>query len=296
MKRSGKLWLIALLLLCLVAFAACNNETPPANGEGEGENEGENERQVLRIAMECDYAPFNWLQAEEGVDEEGNVYTVPVSGNIGYTYGYDVAFAKRIAEGLDMDLEIVRIEWGGLIPALEADQVDAVIAGMSPTAERRESVDFSHAYYTSDLVIVVAKDGPYATATSLADFAGAKITGQQSTFHYNVIDQIEGVDKQEAMETFPAMILALESGRIDGYISERPGALSAQAANPNLTFISFPEGEGFEATADDTSIAVAVKKGNQELLDKINPIIDAVDEQTRSELMDEAIALQPLAE
>ena len=63
--------------------------------------------------------------------------------------------------------------------------------------------------------MVVKNDGQYANAKTLADFNGAKVTAQLNTFHYSVIDQIEGVKKQEAMDNFPAMRVALESGVID---------------------------------------------------------------------------------
>ena len=79
---------------------------------------------------------------------------------------------------------------------------------MSPTEERKASVDFSDPYYESDLVIVVKADGPYAEAKTLADFEGARITAQLNTFHDTVVDQIPGVKHMTAMETFPAMIVA----------------------------------------------------------------------------------------
>ena len=110
------------------------------------------------------------------------------------------------------------------MPSLLSGNIDVIIAGMSPTAERMATIDFTDPYYESELVIVVRKDGAYAEATSLADFAGAKITGQLNTFHYTVIDQIPDVQKQTAMDTFPTMIVALNAGTIDGYVSERPGA------------------------------------------------------------------------
>ena len=176
---------------------------------------------TFRVGMECDYPPFNWTQVEE------NENSVPIDGGMGFAGGYDVEIAGRIAEALDKELVIVKVEWDGLIQKLNADQIDAVIAGMSPTAERKITVDFTDAYYNSDLVVVVRADGDYANAASLADFAGAKITAQLNTFHYTVLDQLEGIDKMPAMETFPAMITALSSGVIDGYISERPGAVSA---------------------------------------------------------------------
>lgn len=242
----------------------------------------------FRVGMECGYPPFNWTQVE--ADEN----SVPIEGGMGYAGGYDVEIAKKIAESLGKELVIVKIEWDGLIPALQSDMIDAVIAGMSPTAERKVTVDFTDAYYNSDLVIVVRKDSAYADATQLSDFAGAKITGQLNTFHYTVIDQIEGVEKMPAMDTFPTMTVALSSGAIDGYISERPGAISACASNPDLAFVSFEE--GFQASEEDTSIAIAVKPGNTELLEQLNGILAEIDRDTRIELMDSAVVNQPVAE
>jgi putative lysine transport system substrate-binding protein len=243
---------------------------------------------VLKVGMECNYAPFNWTQAE---DSDG---AVALEGG-GYAAGYDVEIAKIVAEGLGKELQIVKTEWDGLPPALQSGKIDAIIAGMSPTAERKATFDFSDPYYQSELVVVVKKDSPFASATSLADLSGAKITGQLNTFHYSVIDQIPGVEKQTALETFPAMIVSLQSGRIDGYVSEKPGAVSAQASNPDITFVEFPEGSGFEASLEDTAIAVGVNKDNKEL-PKINEILKGISQEKREQLMNDAVANQPLSE
>ena len=239
----------------------------------------------FRVGMECDYPPFNWTQVAS--DEN----CVPIDGGMGYAGGYDVEIAKRIAEALGKELVVVKIEWDGLIPALNSGMIDAVIAGMSPTAERKVTVDFTDAYYNSDLVVVVRADGDYAGAQTLADFANAKITAQLNTFHYTVIDQLEGVNKMPAMETFPAMITALSSGAIDGYISERPGAVSAVAANDGLTFVT----PGFVASEEDTSIAVALKQGQPELIEQINAILAGIDADARNALMDAAVLNQPVS-
>ena len=240
----------------------------------------------FRVGMECGYAPFNWAQVEQ---TEGSV---PIDGNQGYADGYDVQIARKIAEGLGRELVIVKIEWDGLIPALNSGMIDAVIAGMSPTEERKLSVLFTDNYYNSDLVIVVRKDGAYANATQLSDFSGARITGQQNTFHYTVIDQIEGVQKMTAMESFPSMIVALNAGVIDGYVSERPGAESACAANADLTYVEFGE-NGFVTSEDDTAIAIALKLTDTELCGQINEILSTIDSDTRLALMTQALADQP---
>ena len=148
--------------------------------------------ETLRVGMECNYAPFNWTQANESAE------ALPIAGG-GYADGYDVRIAKMVAESLGMDIEIVKTEWDGLIPSIMSGAIDCIIAGMSPTEERMFTIDFSDPYYESDLVIVVKADGAYANAASLADFAGAKITGQLNTFHYSVIDQIPDVKLQTAL-------------------------------------------------------------------------------------------------
>ena len=266
MKKIIVTLLAVIMILSTVAFAA----------EGQ-----------FRVGMECGYPPFNWTQVE--ADEN----SVPIEGGMGYAGGYDVEIAKQIADALGKELVIVKTEWDGLIPALNAGMIDAVIAGMSPTAERKITVDFTDAYYNSDLVIVVRKDSAYASATQLSDFAGAKITGQLNTFHYTVIDQIEGVEKMPAMDTFPTMTVALTAGAIDGYISERPGAVSACASNEDLTFVSFEQ--GFEASVEDTSIAIALKQGQADLIAQMNEVLAGISADARNELMDNAVLNQPVA-
>lgn len=253
-----------------------------AVGCGKKDTEG-----TFKVGLEADYPPFNWTQ----IDESNGA--VPIDGASEYAGGYDVEIAKRIAEGLGKELVIVKTEWAGLGPALISGKIDAIIAGMSPTEERKESIDFTDNYYESDLVMVVKKGGAYESATKLSDFAGAKITAQLSTFHYTVIDQIEGVDKQTAMNDFTAMRVALESGAIDGYVSERPEGVSATSANDNFAMVVFED--GFETSQDDTAIAVGLVK-DSDLKENINEILAGITEEERIEIMDEAIKNQPAAE
>jgi putative lysine transport system substrate-binding protein len=279
MKRMLTLALCAVLAVGLLVTAA---------GCGGGNQQGDEPKQ-FKVGLECGYAPFNWTQAD---DSNG---AVPISGSNQYAGGYDVEIAKIIAEGLGRELVIVKTAWDGLPPAVQSGSVDAIIAGMSPTAERKQTIDFSDHYYKSDLVMVVKKGSAYENATSIQDFSGAKITAQLNTFHYSVIDQIKGVQKQTAMDDFPAMRVALESGIIDGYVSERPEGVSASAANANFVMVEFAEGEGFVASDDDVAIAVVLKKGNPDVT-KINEILAGISEEQRIEMMDNAIRNQPAAQ
>lgn len=269
--------LVSLALTAMLALTGCAS----AN------NEKTEDSNVFKVGMEAGYPPFNWTQ---GDDSNG---AVAIEGSSEYAGGYDVEIAKRIAEGLGKELVIVKTEWDGLVPALTSGKIDAIIAGMSPTAERKETIDFSDNYYNSQLVLVVKNNGPYANAKTLADFKDAKVTAQLNTFHYSVIDQIEGVNKQEVMDNFPAMRVALESGVIDAYVSERPEAVSAQSANSNFKMIELTD--GFETNPEDTAIAVGLRK-NSELTEKINEILAAISEEEQTEIMDNAIKNQPAAQ
>ena len=277
------LCILMALVLALPMFGCAGSEEE--NVVKSGVEDG-----VLTIAMECAYAPYNWTTTT------ATDTTVPIANNSGaYADGYDVQIAKLIAAELGVELEIKAIEWDGLIPALEAGEIDMIIAGMSPTEERKLSISFSDTYFDSNLVMVVKKDGAYANADSIQDFSGAKITGQLNTFHYGVIDQINGVNKQTALQDFSALIQSLDSGAIDGYVCEKPGAISAVAANDSFTYVEFTEGNGFTCDPAESSISVGVRQEST-LLDAINTAIAALSTADKEAMMDAAIERQPDAE
>lgn len=242
---------------------------------------------TLRVGMECGYAPYNWQQTNE------TEFTAVIADGSGFADGYDVQIARRIAQALNMDLEIVKTDWDGLIPSVQSGNIDLIIAGMSPTAERKMTIDFTDHYYQSELVVVVRKDGKFAEAKTLEDLSGAVICAQLNTFHDTVIDQIPGVIHDMPRETFPAMITALNAGAIDGYIAERPGAEADIMANPDLTYIKFEEGKGFEASEDDTAIAIGLVYGSP-YKDAINELLASISEDERVQIMLDATARQPL--
>lgn len=279
MKKGLKLF--GLVLSSAAVLAACgSSEDETATSIGA-------EDDAFVVGMEAAYAPYNWTQVD---DSNG---AVKIDGSNEYAGGYDVQIAKKIAEGLDKELVIVKTEWDGLVPALQSDKIDAIIAGMSPTEDRKQTIDFSIPYLESQLVMVVAADGDYTDAETLADFAGAKVTAQLNTFHYNMIDQIEGVQKQTAMENFSAMRVALQSGVIDGYVSELPEAISASNANAAFTYIEFKD--GFETNPEDTTIAIGLKKDDA-LSEDINAILEGITIEEQQALMEEAILNQPAAQ
>ena len=241
--------------------------------------------EYLRIGMEAAYAPFNWTQDD---DKNG---AVKIEGTNQYANGYDVQIAKQVAKALGKKPLVVKTSWNGLIPALTSGKLDMIIAGMSPTAERKKEIAFSNSYYTSEPVVLVNKDGAYANAKTLKDFKGAKITSQQGVYLYNLISQLTGAKQETAMGDFAQMRQALESGVIDGYISERPEALTAESANSKFKMIQFKK--GFEVNEEDATIAIGMRK-NDNRLEQVNAAIAKISAKDQVALMDKMIQNQPV--
>ena len=240
----------------------------------------------LYVGMECDYKPYNYPRL---TDADG---AVKISNASGYVNGYDVMTAKKIADGLGRELVIVKYEWDSLINGVKTGTLDLIIAGMSPTDERKAEIDFTAPYYTSNLVLVVRKDGKYASAKSLEDFYGAKIVAQKGTFHDDVLQAqaaAYGIIPQTPLETFPAMVVALNAKTVDAYVAENAGAMADCKSNPELTYIDLVNGKtGFTCSADQTELSVGLKKGS-ELKADIDRILAGISAEEREKMMSEAI-------
>lgn len=140
-------------------------------------------------------------------------------------------------------------------------------------------------------MVLVNKDGSYANAKTLKDFKGAKITSQQGVYLYNLISQLTGAKQETAMGDFAQMRQALESGVIDGYISERPEALTAESANSKFKMIQFKK--GFEVNEEDATIAIGMRK-NDNRLEQVNAAIAKISAKDQVALMDKMIQNQPV--
>ena len=278
MKKIVSLILVALLALSLVACG----DAAPKTGVEDG---------VLTVAMECAYAPYNWTQAD---DSNG---AVPIKDSNEYAIGYDVMMAKKLCEANGWKLEVVRLDWEGLVPAVMSGQVDAVIAGQSMTAERMEQVDFAGPYLYATICCLVKADGPLASATKLDDFSGYRCTSQMSTIWYDsCLPQIEGADIQTAKDSASTMLMALSTGDVDFVCTDMPTATAALMAFPEFKLIEFEGEDGFEVSDEDINIGISVKKGNTELKDKLDAVLSTMNEAAFNTMMAQAIAVQPLSE
>lgn len=291
MKKLMKV--LAAVLALTAGLTACGQtaasgstsgaQSAAANGSGLEDG-------VLTVAMECAYAPYNWTQAD---DSNG---AVPIKDSTEYANGYDVMMAKKIAEALGVELEIVRSDWDSLIPAVQTGTVDAVIAGQSMTAQRMEQVDFSEPYFYASIVCLTKKDSPYASAKSIAELSGGTCTAQIATIWYDsCLPQIEGASIQTAAESAPAMLMALETDSVDFVCTDMPTAQGALAAYPDMVLLSFEDGKGFGVDEGEINIGISMRKGNTALKEKLDEVLSPMTEQDFNDLMAQAIAVQPIA-
>ena len=272
---------VLLVLMLSVAFVF-------ANGSKEASSSSSN---TLKVAMECGYAPYNWTQT---TDANG---AVKISGSTEYAYGYDVMMAKLIAEKLGKDLEIVKLDWDSLVPAVQSGTVDCVIAGQSITSDRLQMVDFTTPYYYASIVCLVNEGSKYENAQGISDLKGAVCTSQQNTVWYDVcLPQIEDANILPAQESAPAMLVALSAGRVDLICTDMPTAQAALVAYPSFRLLDFTESDdNFVASQEEINIGISVSKNNPELTAAINEVLATLTVDDYNKMMDEAISVQPLS-
>lgn len=272
---------VLLVLMLSVAFVF-------ANGTKEASSSSSN---TLKVAMECGYAPYNWTQT---TDANG---AVKISGSTEYAYGYDVMMAKLIAEKLGKDLEIVKLDWDSLVPAVQSGTVDCVIAGQSITSDRLQMVDFTTPYYYASIVCLVNEGSKYENAQGISDLKGAVCTSQQNTVWYDVcLPQIEDANILPAQESAPAMLVALSAGRVDLICTDMPTAQAALVAYPSFRLLDFTESDdNFVVSQEEINIGISVSKNNPELTSAINEVLATLTVEDYNRMMDEAISVQPLS-
>lgn len=264
-----KILSVLVLIVTGIAISACTNS-----------------QNTLVVGLEAAYAPFNWAT------QTPNEHTVRIEGQVGYVDGYDVVVAQHIADELNMKLVIKVFKWEGLITALQSKLIDVIIAGMSPTAERAKTVNFSDVYYRSEQVMVLLKTSTFNEATSLADFSGAKVVAQLGTLQDDLADQILNVKHLTPLESYGAITQSVKSGEADAFVAELPVAQSITATNSDLMYIQFSEGNGFVVTDEQVSVSIALRKSDTDLLESINTVLAGISEEQRNEWMSAALSRQ----
>ncbi len=290
MNRKLRTRCLALLLMvtCMVVIlSAC----------GKKEVSNPDKKKVLRVGMECAYAPFNWTQeSKEVVNGET---AVPIHGTSYYAYGYDVMMAQKIADQLGWDLEIHKVEWDSIGMGLDAKDYDCIIAGMGKTEEREKSYDFTDAYYYRDICLTVKKGSAFENITKLSDFAGkkVKVTTQLGTAWVDLLKQIPEAELGANYSTTAECFMALSNGAADVSVIDLPTSQSAVMNNSDLKILTLDANDTIKDPTGSTNVCIAVRKGDTQLRDQIQGVLKELswDKDKMDKMMDEAIKLQPAA-
>lgn len=253
-----------LFLLMLVAIigilAACGTKDTNTNASDDASSE--DGKKVLIMGTSADYKPFEYV--DSAVSED--------------IIGYDVDLAKMIGEKLGFEVKIQDMDFGSLVPALQAGKVDFVISGMSPNEKRKKVVDFSKPYNETKQVIIVKKDSGIQTSAQLA----GKVVGVQTTsIQEKMANELaETVDmKVESRTRIPEIIQDMVSKRIDAAIVESGVAEGYVKKNNDLTM--FPV-----EVQDPDYKAIAVAKGS-ELTAQIDAALDELIEEGKIKELEE---------
>ena len=276
-----KIIAMILAMVMMMSLAACSG------GATSGVEDG-----VLTVGMECAYAPYNWTQTD---DSNGAVPIANVPG--AFANGYDVMMAKKICEANGWQLEIRKLDWDSLVPAVQTGEIDCAIAGQSMTAERDELVDFAGPYIYASIVCLVQKDSPLASATGISQLSGS-CTSQRGTIWYDTcLPQIKGANIQSAADDAGAMLMAVSSGTCDFVCTDMPTAQGAVISYPNLMILDFSgSNDDFQVSEEEVNIGISVREGNKTLLDAMNKVLDPMNADDFNAMMAEAVAIQPIEE
>lgn len=242
MKKVMKIASLVLAATMLVmVFAACGTSNTATEIQSA-------ETKVVKFGTNAEFPPFEFIGAN-GVIEDYD--------------GIDIQIAKNIGEDNNFESKIENMEFDSLLVALENGQIDAAIAGMTVTEERLEKVDFSVPYYTATQVMIVKKDSEIKKAT---DMEGKRIVVIQGYTGETCVQDM-GYE-YEAFKKGSEAILELSNGKCDVVVIDSATASKYIADNKDLMIVE--DSEAFEAE----EYAIAVKKGNKELLDKINASVN----------------------
>jgi arginine/lysine/histidine transporter system substrate-binding protein len=254
-----KLSLLIISLFVVGILAACGTSTKESNDASSGSEE---EKKVLKMGTSADYPPFEYIDTAKGSD----------------IIGFDIDLANALAEKTGYEIEVQDMDFNSLIPALQAKQIDIVLAGMTPTPERKENVDFSDIYYSKDQTVITLKDNDLKSVEELKDKTiGVQLGSIQEEAAVELSKQV--TIKIENRNKISDIIQELKTGRFDAAIIETAVADGYFETDKNLT--------GFKLeAAGDAGSAVAFQKDSP-VTKKFN---DALIEMKENGELDELIA------
>jgi putative lysine transport system substrate-binding protein len=247
----------------------------------------ESEPVTLRVAMECEHAPYNWAQED---DADG---AVPIADSTEYAQGYDVMIAKRICEELGWELEVMEFDQDALVPVVVSGTADCAISAQQKTEQWQDLIDVTDAYYDGSEAVLIRAEGSYAGAMSLEDLAGATCTALANSVWYKTcLAQIPDVQIADAKNSVPDLLNALKKEKCDAIVLERQEAAAALEEYPEFMMLDLSALSGkSHLTSAETAFVITVSQDNEELKTAINGVLDSITEEERQQMMQDAQTL-----
>lgn len=262
--------------MSVLALAACGNTSESADSAATAGSSALQEIKdsgKLVIGTCADYPPYEWHLIKDGKDE---------------IIGFDIDIAQAIADELGVELEIKDMDFDGLIPALSTGKIDMIIAGMNPTDERKQSVDFTDIYYTQkDALVIKSEDAENIQSEN--DLKKASLATQKATIQETYLLENFPDAALQSVPKWNTAILSLVTGKVDTVLMVETVAKQYVEQNEGL------EIAGFDVASTPNESAIAVAKDNKDFLDAVNDILDEMKEsgqieelmRTNIEIMDE---------
>jgi len=268
-KKSIKIYVSIMMILVMVfTLSACaaktGAEAKPAEAQPAAADQKPAEEQKtadkiaelkekgkIVLGTAADYPPYEFHKEIDGKD------------NI---VGFDIDIAKAIAADLGVELEIKDMKFEGLLAALVAEDIDFIVAGMVPTEERKQSVDFSVSYYQAEQKMLVKAENA-DKVKSVEDLKGKVIGAQKSTIQEEIANTKIEASEVKALSKITDLVLELQNDKVFGVVLVAPVAEAYAKQNPAVAVpgISFGREDG---------VAVAINKGNEDLVEAINTTLD----------------------
>jgi ABC-type amino acid transport substrate-binding protein len=264
--------LIVAVALCAAFFTACASSTPAASSAAPSESAAASVAASEPAAASESAAPSEAAATGKIADIKaaGKLVMMTNAAFAPYEYlgsdnqvaGVDVDMAQAIADKLEVELEVVNMDFDGLIPALVAGKGDLVAAGLTITDERKQSVDFSDPYADATQLIIVKSDNTEIKGPD--DLKGKTIGVQLGTTGDIYSSDIEGAEVKQYKTGIEAG-MDLKNGKLDAVVLDKLPAQNIVDSNEGLILIDAP--------LTDEEYAIAVNKGDAEFLALINGVI-----------------------
>ena len=255
-----KLIMVLLIVSMVVVFGACGQKSTPADTQEEVQTPAITEEGKIAeikssgklvLGTSAGYPPYEFHKLIDGEDK---------------IVGFDIDIAKKLADDLGVELEIVDMKFEGLLPALVTDDIDIIIAGMVATPERAESVDFTIPYYEAVHKMVIKLDNKDLYKEP-EDLAGLKIGAQKATTQEGLALEMFPKSEYVGISKVPDLIMELKNGKLDAVLLAEPVAKANVSHNSDLYMAETVLGL-------EPGACIAVNKGNEDLLDFMNDSLE----------------------